>query len=98
MINLVKNAIEAIEENAREGRITLSVNRPDGDRLSAHVANTGQPIPPEILPHIFVPFFTTKPSGSGVGLSVSRYIMRLHGGKLQHAVPKDGMAVFSMIF
>ena len=98
LINLLKNAIEAIEEDAGEGKITLSVNRPDGDRPSIHVANTGQAIPPEILPHIFVPFFTTKPSGSGVGLSISRYIMRLHGGKLQHAVSKDGMTVFSVIF
>lgn len=98
LINLIKNAIEAIDAAAGEGRITLSVNKPTGDRLSVHVANSGQPIPPEILPHIFVPFFTTKPSGSGIGLSVSRYIMRLHGCKLQHSVSKDGMTVFSMIF
>jgi nitrogen fixation/metabolism regulation signal transduction histidine kinase len=97
LINLVKNAIEAVEDD-RERRITLSVSRPAPDRLSIHVANTGAPIPADVLPHIFVPFFTTKPSGSGVGLSVSRYIMRLHGGKLQHSVSKDGMTVFSMIF
>ncbi|MDR1525904.1 MAG: PAS domain-containing protein [Tannerella sp.] len=97
LINLVKNAIEAVEDD-REGEIALSADKPDSDRISIHVANTGQPIPPDILPHIFVPFFTTKLSGSGVGLSVSRYIMRQHGGKLQHSVSKDGMTVFSMIF
>jgi nitrogen fixation/metabolism regulation signal transduction histidine kinase len=97
LINLVKNAIEAVETEKGE-KILLSVNRTAPDRLSIHVANSGKPIPPDILPHIFIPFFTTKPSGSGVGLSVSRYIMRLHGGKLQHSVSKDGMTVFSMIF
>jgi nitrogen fixation/metabolism regulation signal transduction histidine kinase len=97
LINLVKNAIEAVEDD-RERKITLSVSHPAPDRLSIHVANSGNPIPADVLPHIFVPFFTTKPSGSGVGLSVSRYIMRLHGGKLQHSVSKDGMTVFSMIF
>jgi nitrogen fixation/metabolism regulation signal transduction histidine kinase len=98
LINLVKNAIEAVGTTDGGGKITLSAVQPAPGRLNIHVANTGQPIPPDILPHIFVPFFTTKPSGSGVGLSVSRYIMRLHGGKLQHSVAKDGMTVFSMIF
>jgi nitrogen fixation/metabolism regulation signal transduction histidine kinase len=94
LVNLVKNAIEAIEEDG-ERKITISA---DLERPGIHVANSGKPIPADVLPHIFVPFFTTKPSGSGVGLSVSRYIMRLHGGKLQHSVSKDGMTVFSLIF
>jgi nitrogen fixation/metabolism regulation signal transduction histidine kinase len=100
LVNLVKNAIEAIEmiEDDRERKITISASQPNPDRLSIHVANSGKPIPADVLPHIFVPFFTTKPSGSGVGLSVSRYIMRLHGGKLQHSVSKDGMTVFSLVF
>ncbi|MDR1340173.1 MAG: PAS domain-containing protein [Prevotellaceae bacterium] len=95
LINLVKNAVEAV---GNEGKITLSAGVRDHGRLSIHVANTGEPIPPDILPHIFVPFFTTKPSGSGIGLSVSQYIMRLHGGKLQHSVSGNKMTVFSMIF
>jgi nitrogen fixation/metabolism regulation signal transduction histidine kinase len=97
LINLVKNAIEAIETD-KEKKIILSVGKIAPERLCIHVANSGNPISPDILPHIFIPFFTTKHSGSGVGLSISRYIMRLHGGKLQHSVSKDGMTVFSMIF
>jgi nitrogen fixation/metabolism regulation signal transduction histidine kinase len=97
LINLVKNAVEAVGED-RGGEITISVVSPATDRLCIDVANSGEPIPADILPHIFVPFFTTKPSGSGIGLSVSRYIMRLHGGKLQHSVSRNGMTVFSMIF
>ncbi|GHT53040.1 hypothetical protein AGMMS49982_14900 [Bacteroidia bacterium] len=97
MINLLKNAIEAVESD-NHGKITLTVSKQILDRISLHVANSGQPIPPEVLPHIFIPFFTTKASGSGIGLSVSRYIMRLHGGKLQYSRSKEGMTVFSMVF
>lgn len=97
LINLIKNAIEA-GDPAGGTTITLSADRPAPNKVSVHVANTGQPISPAILPHIFVPFFTTKPSGSGVGLSVSRYIMRLHGGALRHSLSKEGLTVFSMIF
>ncbi|MDR0728900.1 MAG: PAS domain-containing protein [Prevotellaceae bacterium] len=97
LINLVKNAIEACEPGSRE-TIILSADRTAAGHISVHVANSGQPIPPDILPHIFVPFFTTKSAGSGIGLSVSRYIMRLHGGKLQHTLSKEGMTVFSLVF
>jgi PAS domain S-box-containing protein len=97
LINLVKNAIEAVETDSGE-KIVISIGKHEPDKFSLAIANTGKPIPPDILPHIFIPFFTTKASGSGIGLSVSRYIMRLHGGKLQHSRSKDGMTVFSMIF
>ncbi|MDR0865150.1 MAG: PAS domain-containing protein [Candidatus Symbiothrix sp.] len=97
LINLVKNAIEAVEPDNRE-KIVISAGKHEPDKFSLSIANTGQPIPAAVLPHIFIPFFTTKASGSGIGLSVSRYIMRLHGGKLQHSTSKDGMTVFSMIF
>ena len=61
------------------------------------VRNNGTPIPQEVLPHIFVPFFTTKETGSGIGLSLSRYIMRLHGGNLKHYVVRE-WTVFGMVF
>ena len=93
LINLVKNAIEAIE---REGKIVISDGKPEAGKLSLAVANTGQPIPADVLPHIFIPFFTTKASGSGIGLSISRYILRLHGGKLQHFVSPEGLTVFQL--
>jgi len=95
LINLMKNAIEAIEENS-DKRIIISADSKHDGRINLNVANSGKPIPADILPHIFVPFFTTKSSGSGIGLSVSRYIMRLHNGKLIHFVSADGMTVFQM--
>ncbi|MCL1936920.1 MAG: ATP-binding protein [Candidatus Azobacteroides sp.] len=98
LMNLVKNAVEAMDVDFRPKKIRISLYRYDTDKICLDVANTGNPIPPEVLPHIFIPFFTTKSSGSGIGLSVSRYIMRLHGGKLQYSRSKDGMTVFSLIF
>jgi nitrogen fixation/metabolism regulation signal transduction histidine kinase len=95
LVNLIKNAIEAIEAS---GEIALSIGQTASGNPCIQVANTGKPVPQDILPHIFVPFFTTKPSGSGVGLSVSRYIMRLHGGKLQHSRSKDEKTVFTLSF
>jgi len=95
LINLLKNAIEAIEENSNE-KIIISADCYHDGRINLNVANGGKTIPPEILPHIFVPFFTTKSSGSGIGLSVSRYIMRLHNGKLIHFVSPEGMTVFQL--
>jgi nitrogen fixation/metabolism regulation signal transduction histidine kinase len=96
LINLLKNAIEAIDANSNEKIIISTDNDPD-DKIVLNVANTGKPIPSDVLPQIFIPFFTTKSSGSGIGLSVSRYIMRLHGGKLHHFVSTDGMTVFQLI-
>jgi nitrogen fixation/metabolism regulation signal transduction histidine kinase len=95
LINLIKNAIEAIEANDN-GKIIISGERNADDRIDLEVADSGKPIPADVLPHIFIPFFTTKPSGSGIGLSVSRYIMRLHGGKLHHFVSPGGMTVFQL--
>jgi len=95
LINLLKNAIEAIEANTG-GKIIISGDINSEGKIYLNVANTGKPIPADVLPHIFVPFFTTKTSGSGIGLSVSRYIMRLHGGKLHHFVSSEGMTVFQL--
>jgi signal transduction histidine kinase len=97
LVNLLKNAAEAIPPEQTDGRIEVSVSREGDESVSLSVSNNGAPVPSEVLPHIFVPFFTTKPTGTGIGLSVSRYIMRLHGGNLKHHV-EGGRTVFSMMF
>lgn len=97
LVNLLKNAAEAIDPERGDGEITVRVWR-DGESVRLDVANNGTPIPAEVLPHIFVPFFTTKSTGTGIGLSVSRYIMRLHGGNLKHHTDDTGRTVFSMVF
>jgi nitrogen fixation/metabolism regulation signal transduction histidine kinase len=80
MINLVKNGMEAVSETP-DPCLTISVRR-IMDHLSIEVKDNGPGIPAEILEKVFVPFFSTKPEGSGIGLSLSRQIIRNHGGQL----------------
>lgn len=96
LVNLVKNAVEAMTDTETK-RIRISINRQPDGKVQVEVSNTGNPIPKEVLPHIFIPFFTTKDAGTGIGLSISRYIMRLHGGKLTHATSAEGWTVFTVI-
>lgn len=97
LINLTKNALQANEQNP-EGKIQITA----GFNLEHHpeirVTDNGPGIPDEILEQIFVPFFTTRENGSGIGLSLSRQIMRLHGGSLQARSVPGKETVFSMIF
>jgi len=80
-LNLVLNAIEAIEQN---GKITVRTRfNPDFNCIVAEVEDTGCGIPHEILPRIFDPFVTTKPAGHGLGLSVAYGIIKSHGGELK---------------
>lgn len=82
LINLVKNAIEA-NEGAGNGKIFISAAVNIDARPEICVTDNGPGIPPENIDKIFVPFFTTRENGSGIGLSVSRQIMRMHGGSLK---------------
>lgn len=79
VINLLKNAIQAIGTQAG-GKIEISARCNDSEEVLIEIKNNGPAIPPEIADHIFIPFFTTKEGGSGIGLSISRQIMRLSGG------------------
>ena len=94
LVNLIKNAIEAIEPN-KQGEIKIVLS--DDTRVKIDICNNGSPIPEEIVPQIFIPFFTTKDSGSGIGLSVSRYIMRLHEGNLKYHA-SGSWTIFSIDF
>lgn len=80
--NLIKNAIEATESC---GKIWIASHRDSRGRNVVEVCNNGEPIDKAILENIFVPFFTTKQGGSGIGLSISRQIMRLHNGTLTYS-------------
>jgi len=96
LVNLVKNAVEAITDTETK-KIRISINHHADGKVQIEVSNTGNPIAKEVLPHIFIPFFTTKDYGTGIGLSISRYIMRLHGGKLTHATSAEGWTVFTVL-
>ncbi|MCR4602068.1 MAG: HAMP domain-containing histidine kinase [Prevotella sp.] len=77
LINLVKNAIEA-----RARRIGIE-GKAGNDTVELNVSNDGSPIPIEARTSVFIPFFTTKSGGSGIGLSLSRRMMTLQGGSLE---------------
>lgn len=80
LINLVKNSSEVLDD-IESPCIELSAYSVQ-DQVVLQVYDNGRGIPPELIEDIFVPFFTTKQSGSGIGLSLSRQIIRLHGGSL----------------
>lgn len=82
MINLVKNAVEALDQQ-ESGEIELIGRENRTGQVEIVVRDNGPGIPPELMDEIFVPFFTTRENGSGIGLSLSRQIMRLHGGSLK---------------
>ncbi len=80
LINLMKNAVEALREN-QDRRIHLSYSM-EHQQPTIKIADNGSGIDEEALQKIFIPFFTTKRTGSGIGLSLSRQIMRQHGGNI----------------
>lgn len=80
LINLIRNALQAIEGQA-DGIVRVEALDTDGG-VCITITDNGPGISPELLSSIFTPFFSTKSSGSGIGLSISHRIMRLHGGDL----------------
>ena len=96
VINLLKNAVQAIG-NQPGGRIAIQAHCNDAEEVLIEIKNNGPAIPPETAEHIFIPFFTTKERGSGIGLSISRQIMRLSGGSLT-LIPDDKETKFILKF
>ena len=78
----VNNVVTEIKEGNVVRQIDIQVYCNETEEVLIEIKNNGPVIPPEIVEHIFIPFFTTKEGGSGIGLSISRQIMRLSGGSL----------------
>lgn len=96
LINLIGNAIQAMQEVIQK-EIKLSAFQMD-EQVRISVTDNGKGISPELLDSIFVPFYTTREQGSGIGLSLSREIMKLHGGGIRvHSVPGKE-TTFTLIF
>jgi signal transduction histidine kinase len=100
LLNLIRNAAEAIPENQTDRRVEVlsSVERDNAgkDWAVVEIKDTGEGIPAADLQRIFIPFFTTKASGHGVGLALAHRVITQHGGTLSAANAKDGGAVFSL--
>ena len=82
MFNLINNATDAVMENRGERWISIYLSQSSPGRFQVMVSNNGPLIPPEVQDKIFIPFFTTKKHGSGIGLSICQEIMKLHRGSL----------------
>ncbi len=95
LINLLKNAIEALQD-IQKGKIEITSSE-RSEHFVVTISDNGPGVPPEKLERIFVPFYTTKSDGSGVGLSVCRQIMNLHGGFLE-VTSEPGETNFMLVF
>jgi signal transduction histidine kinase len=97
LINLVTNAMQALSGCA-EGKISVRALLDGRGRVIVDVTDNGPGITPEQLGKIFVPFYTTKPSGSGIGLSLCRGIMRMHRGTILARSNPGVATVFTLKF
>ena len=96
--NLLKNAVEAFKEKEKLSFIRLKAYANVQESIIIDVSNNAGLIPEDVASHIFIPFFTTKPEGSGIGLSLSRQIMRVSGGSLSlHQDKAQGITTFRII-
>ena len=93
LINLIKNALQAGAKH-----IDISARMGKEDDVIIQVANDGAPIPVSAQEQIFVPFYTTKKEGSGIGLSISRQIMRQHNGTIDLVRSDVNQTVFQLVF
>lgn len=91
--NLIKNAVQA---GANSIRITADLN--SEDQTVIRVANNGKAIPLRQTEEIFIPFYTTKPNGTGIGLSLSKQIMVRHNGNLVLEQSDSNLTVFALLF
>jgi two-component system, NtrC family, nitrogen regulation sensor histidine kinase NtrY len=97
LINLLKNSLHALMGRP-SGKIQLLGFMNKRGRVTLQVVDNGTGILKDVLDKIFIPFFTTKPSGSGIGLSLSKQIMRLHNGTISAHSEPEVETVFTMTF
>lgn len=94
VVNLMNNAMDAVKEKEDDRLIKLIIEITRQNRVRICISNNGPAISPEVQDKIFVPFFTTKVEGSGIGLSICQEIMKLHGGSLMVVSGHEGMTTF----
>lgn len=97
MINLLVNAMEAVKDQGQP-HIVLSAYKSANQKVTIKIADNGSGIPADVLDKIFIPFFSTKKSGSGIGLSLCKQIMMLHKGNVQVQSTEGEGTAFLLIF
>ncbi len=99
LINLLLNAIDAVSvDSVKKPKITIVASINLNNRTTIEIADNGAGIKQDLLDKIFMPFFTSKRKGSGIGLSLSRQIMQMHKGSISVRSKQDEGAIFTMIF
>jgi signal transduction histidine kinase len=96
-INLLVNAIEAVKETI-EPKIIISAEQNQSGKIILKVADNGQGMPEDLLDSIFIPFFSTKKQGSGIGLSLCKQIIMLHRATINVQSMVGTGSVFTMQF
>jgi two-component system, NtrC family, nitrogen regulation sensor histidine kinase NtrY len=97
VINLILNAIDAVKAQA-EPRISIVASTNLNNRITIDFADNGHGIKPDLMDKIFMPFFTSKKEGSGIGLSLSRQIMQMHKGAISFKSRQGEGTVFTLTF
>lgn len=97
LINLLVNAMEAVKDRP-QARIVLSASAVSGNKVVLRIGDNGMGMSPEVMDKIFIPFFSTKKSGSGIGLSLCKQIMMLHKGNIQVQSTEGEGSVFALQF
>ena len=100
IVNLLRNAVQSFEmdDPPADKRISVHCRMDKSENVIIEVADNGKPIPPESIEQIFVPFFTTKKKGTGIGLSLARQIMLRHNGSIRLVKSDASSTVFALVF
>jgi len=97
LMNIIQNALEAMQETS-EPQLSIVAMKDESGQVKISVSDNGRGISADVLEQIFLPFYSTKPNNSGIGLSLSQQIMMLHNGRLQVNSKLNEGATFVMIF
>jgi signal transduction histidine kinase len=98
MINLINNSCDAVMDSEQNRKIEIIMLKNSRNKIIIKIKNNGPVIPGELLEKIFVPFFTTKKGGSGVGLSISQEIMKMHNGSVVAISSEESHTCFILEF
>ncbi len=96
LINLIKNALDALDETTQP-KLILAVRKHAEGKTAIEISDNGPGIPLEVQDQIFVPFFTTKESGSGIGLSLARQIVHMHRGTISCTSEEGQGTLFTVV-
>ena len=97
LINLLRNAAEAARGHGEQPQVSLSFRRTRAGRTQSEVEDNGPGVPEALRQDVFLPFFTTKAKGTGVGLSLARQVVLAHRGAISVADGKQGGALFRIL-